>query len=358
MQRTALKFVISSESPVRLDKALCEDAPEDASLSRNFVSKLVKASAVLVNGVIETSPSMRVKAGDCVVVSLPNVVKKSVEPEKIPLDVVYEDDDLIVINKPAGMVVHPAFGHWSGTLANALLAHCNGTFSLLAGEDRPGIVHRIDKDTSGLLVSSKTDEAHLGLLKQFKDHSVERKYEAIVYGVPDANDLRMAGIRGVSSESENVLKITTQLSRSHVNRRKQAVVFAAGRHAVTRVTVCEEFDDLPVASRIHCRLETGRTHQIRLHLAYVGHGLIGDSMYGGRRRSLLSTLSDDVAHVINTFPRQALHARVLGFRHPVSDVPMRFEAERPPDMIRLLEVLRTVSSGNACTSREKVDPSL
>jgi 23S rRNA pseudouridine1911/1915/1917 synthase len=203
-------------------------------------------------------------------------------------------------------------------------------------------VHRIDKATSGLLVVAKSDVAHQGLAAQFEKHSVERYYQCIVYGVPDAADPRLRGVRGVSFETGNVLKITTQLARHKTDRQRQAVIFEGGRHAVTRARKLEAFGVPAALSLMECWLETGRTHQIRVHMAHAGHGLIGDPVYGGKRKLPAKALSQDVLDAVQDFGRQALHAAVLGFRHPVSGENLRFEAPLPDDMRVLLELLRGV----------------
>ena len=255
--------------------------------------------------------------------------------EDLPLDIVYEDEALVVVNKPAGMVVHPAPGTPSGTLVNALLAHCGETLSGIGGVRRPGIVHRIDKDTSGLLVVAKHDEAHSGLARQFEAHSVAREYVAIVHGVPDAGDPRLRGVRGVSFEAGNVLKITTHLARHKTDRQRQAVLFQGGRHAVTRARVEEVFSE--TLARVTCWLETGRTHQIRVHMTHAGHGLVGDPTYGGKRRLPKGLTGLEAAE---RFPRQALHAALLGFQHPVTGETMQFEAKWPEDIAQLVTELR------------------
>ena len=260
-------------------------------------------------------------------------------PENIPLNIVYEDDYLIVVNKPVGMVVHPAPGSPNKTLVNALLHHCGDTLSGVGGSKRPGIVHRIDKDTSGLLVSAKSDFAHQFLARQFENHSVERSYQALCFGVPDANDPRLRGVKGVSFEAGNILKVTTNLARHRTNRQKQAVLFGAGRHAITRVRVLENYGSLSSLALIECRLETGRTHQIRVHLAHVGHGLVGDPLYGGRRKIPSKSFSEHIVQEIISFPRQALHAASLGFVHPKSNETLHFEAPLPDDMGDLIKKL-------------------
>ncbi|MDE3123237.1 MAG: RluA family pseudouridine synthase, partial [Paracoccaceae bacterium] len=262
--------------------------------------------------------------------------------EDIPLDIVFEDDELIVLNKPAGLTVHPAPGQWTGTLVNALLHHCGDTLSGIGGEKRPGIVHRIDKDTSGLLVVAKSDRAHHGLAAQFEKHTVDRHYLALVHGMPDAADPRLAGLRGISFEGGGILKIATQIARHKTDRQRQAVTFEGGRHAVTRARAAESFGVPPAASLLDCWLETGRTHQIRTHLAYAGHGLIGDPVYGGQRR--LPKSMGPAVEAARAFPRQALHAATLGFIHPVSGAALSFAAPLPADMADLAAKLRAAAS--------------
>lgn len=314
--------------------------PEAAALSRTRLARLIAEGCVRVNREIAQDPRARVFEGDLVEIDLPEVEAVETRAQDIRLDVVYEDDDLIVVNKPAGMVVHPAPGSPEGTLVNALLHHCGESLSGVGGERRPGIVHRIDKDTSGLLVAAKSDRAHHGLATQFERHSVERKYLALVHGHPDAADPRLRGVRGVSFEAGNVLKITTQLARHRTDRQRQAVVFAGGRHAVTRARVVESFGVPPALALLECWLETGRTHQIRAHLAHAGHGLVGDPVYGGRRRLPAKALPEKVYSAVERFARQALHAQVLGFQHPVSGAHLRFDAALPEDFAALLAALR------------------
>ena len=314
--------------------------PDDASLSRTRLTRLIADGHVMLNGQVATDPKARVAAGDLVEITVPLAEDSHIGPESIPLSVVFEDDDLIVIDKPAGMVVHPAPGSPSGTLVNALLAHCGDDLSGVGGMKRPGIVHRIDKDTSGLLVVAKTDRAHHGLAAQFEKHTVERYYKAVVYGVPDANDPRLRGVRGVSFEPGNILKVTTQLARHKTDRQRQAVLFQGGRHAVTRARIVDSFGTPPVVSLVECWLETGRTHQIRVHMAHAGHALVGDPTYGGRRKLSRGAISDMADAAVRDFPRQALHAQVLGFIHPVSGESLRFEADVPQDMTALIALLQ------------------
>ncbi|MEO3415271.1 RluA family pseudouridine synthase [Roseovarius sp. CAU 1744] len=339
MGSTPLRFRIAADPPGRLDKALSRDVPEAANLSRTRLGRLIADGQVTVNGAMLRDPKAKVAEGDAIEITVPDAAESHIGPEDIPLDVVFEDDDLIVINKPVGMVVHPAPGTPGGTLVNALLHHFGGALSGVGGHKRPGIVHRIDKDTSGLLVVAKSDQAHHGLAAQFEAHSVERYYRAVVYGVPDASDPRLRGIRGVSFEPGNILRITTQLARHKTDRQKQAVIFEGGRHAVTRARIVERFGQPAVAALVECWLETGRTHQIRVHMAHAGHGLIGDPVYGGRRKLATRSLGESGVEAARQFPRQALHAAVLGFEHPVSKEKLRFEAPMPADMLALIDAL-------------------
>ena len=301
--------------------------------------KMIDEGDVFLDGQAVTNPKAKVAQGQVYALRLaPAVELEHLEAEDIPLTVVWEDADLIVIDKPAGMVVHPAPGTPSGTLVNALLHHCGDTLSGIGGERRPGIVHRIDKDTTGLLVVAKSDRAHHGLAAQFETHTVNRHYLAVVHGRPDAYDPRLRGLRGVSFEQGGIVKIATHLARHKTDRQRQAVVWNEGRHAITRARVLEDFKG--AASLMECWLETGRTHQIRVHMAYAGHGLIGDQTYGGKRRLPEKLFGPQAADLANSFPRQALHAATLGFEHPVTGEELEFESPLPADMAGLLDALR------------------
>ncbi|EBA16626.1 ribosomal large subunit pseudouridine synthase D [Roseobacter sp. SK209-2-6] len=340
MSSRQIEFVITENPPKRLDKAVSRDVPEEAALSRTRLARLIEAGSLLVDGVVVLDPKARIAEGAQISITVEEAEDSHIGPEDIPLEVIYEDDDLIVINKPAGMVVHPAPGTPSGTLVNALLHHCGEKLSGVGGVKRPGIVHRIDKETSGLLVVAKTDAAHQGLAAQFEKHTVERYYRAVCYGVPDGNDPRLRGVKGASFESGNILKLTTQLARHKHDRQRQAVLFQGGRHAVTRARIVEPFGNPGTAALIECWLETGRTHQIRVHMTHAGHSLIGDPTYGGKRKLAAKALSLAGISAVQSFPRQALHAAVLGFTHPVSGEAMRFEAPLPDDMEELIDKLR------------------
>ncbi|RDC75346.1 RluA family pseudouridine synthase [Rhodovulum sp. 12E13] len=334
-----IRVVIGDDPPPRLDRALARDVPEAAALSRSRLARLIAGGAVTRGGAALTEPKAKVAAGDLIEIALPEAAEVATAAEAIPLSVAYEDTHLIVVDKPAGMVVHPAPGAPSGTLVNALLAHCGATLSGVGGEKRPGIVHRIDKDTSGLLVAAKTDAAHHGLAAQFEAHAVERAYLALCHGVPDPADPRLSGLRGVSW-SGGRLTLRTRLDRHRTDRQRQAVTWERGRSAVTHAQVLEAFGTPPAAALLECRLETGRTHQIRVHMAYAGHALIGDATYGGRRRASARALGGGVAGAVDAFPRQALHAARLGFFHPVTGERLAFDSPLPADFGRLLAALR------------------
>ncbi|MCK0149042.1 RluA family pseudouridine synthase [Marivita sp. S6314] len=340
MSDPILSVTIGASPPARLDKALARDVPEAAALSRTRLARLIAEGAVSCRGVVLDDPKAKVAEGDVIDVAVPVVAESHIAAEEIALDIRYEDDDLIVVMKPAGMVVHPAPGTPSGTLVNALLHHFDGRLSGVGGVGRPGIVHRIDKDTSGLLVIAKSDRAHHGLADQFAAHTVERVYSALVYGYPDVGDPRLRGVRGVSMEPGAVIRITSDLARHKTDRQRQAVFFGHGKHAITRAKVVEAFGTPPTVSLVECRLETGRTHQIRVHMAHAGHGLIGDPVYGGRRKVAKQVLSAEAIAAVAAFDRQALHAAILGFVHPVTGETLRFEAELPADMVELITLLR------------------
>lgn len=340
MGEDLVTFRIGENPPPRLDKALARDVPEEAALSRSRLVRLIAEGAVRVAGRVETEATARVTGGEVVEIALAPAEESHIAGQAIALSVVWEDDDLIVIDKPAGLVVHPGPGNADGTLVNALIHHCGASLSGVGGMLRPGIVHRIDKETSGLLVAAKTDRAHQGLAAQFAAHDVERHYMALCHGVPDKGDPRLRGVEGVSFEAGGILRIEANLDRHRADRQKQAVTRHGGRHAVTRVRVEEAFGTPPACALVDCWLETGRTHQIRVHLAHVGHGLIGDPVYGGKRRLPEKALGAAAA-AGNAFPRQALHAATLGFVHPVTGEDLRFDSPLPEDMAALVEKLRS-----------------
>ena len=295
----------------RLDRALADAVP---SLSRERLKALMLEGAVTVAGKRPT-PSLRVVGGEEVSVSVPEAAPATAQAQQIPLTIVYEDADLIIVDKPAGLVVHPAAGNLDGTLVNALLHHCAGQLSGIGGVARPGIVHRIDKDTSGLLVVAKTDLAHEGLAKQFATHSIGRRYLAVVAGRPSPPAGRIEGAIG----------------RHPVHRKKMDIVSPGkGKHAVTHYRTLQPLKD---AALVECRLETGRTHQVRVHMASSGHPLLGDPLYGRARashRDILKSLG---------FGRQALHARSLQLVHPRTQENLAFESPVPSDIQELIEAL-------------------
>jgi len=296
----------------RLDRALAAAVP---TLSRERLKALIRSGAVETQGSAVRDPALKVKGGEALRVAVPEPAPPHNEPQDIALTILFEDDHLLVVDKPAGLVVHPAAGNRDGTLVNALLHHCGGSLSGIGGVARPGIVHRIDKDTSGLLVVAKTDVAHEGLARQFAAHSIDRRYLAIVNGVPKASN-------GT---------VDAPLARSATNRKKIAIV--EGNRGKRAVTHWKRLEVLNGAAMVECRLETGRTHQIRVHMASIGHPLVGDPVYGrsGKNHSkLLKELG---------FHRQALHAAELGFTHPVTKNRLSFSSPLPPDMQELKRAL-------------------
>ncbi len=337
-EEDALFITIPELAPQRLDKALAQLVPEDAALSRSRLARMIEEGAVSRNGVPALDGKAKVAEGEVYRIQLDPPEMVETLAQDIALSIVWEDGDLIVIDKPAGMVVHPAPGSPRGTLVNALLFHCGDTLSGIGGERRPGIVHRIDKDTTGLLVVAKSDRAHHGLARQFEEHTVQRRYMAVVHGCPAAGDPRLRGLRGITVEAGGIIRIATELARHKTDRQRQAVVWdGAGRHAVTRLHVMENYHG--GAALVECWLETGRTHQIRVHMSYAGHGLIGDPTYGGTRRLAPKTF-DDAAELANTFPRQALHAATLGFDHPVTGERLDFSSPLPADFQGLVSALQ------------------
>lgn len=315
--------------------------PEGITLSRARLQALITGGQVSCEGETVTNIKAVPEVGQVWQVVLPVAKELETLPENIQIEVVFEDAELIVVNKPAGMVVHPAPGSETGTLVNALLHHCGDSLSGIGGQKRPGIVHRIDKDTSGLLVVAKTDAAHQGLAAQFADHSMEREYIALCWGYPSAMDPRLKGINGVRFEPGNVVRISGNIARHRTDRKRMCVVKDSGKHAITRLRAEAAFGPVekPVAAQVRCWLETGRTHQIRAHMSYIGHALVGDQTYGGKRAIPKGALSDAGAAALRDFPRQALHAATLGFVHPVSGETLRFEAQMPADMAALIAAL-------------------
>ena len=291
-------------------------------MSRNRIKKLVKDGFASRNDDVISDPSKRVKAGEIYSIEIPEATEAIPEAEDIPLDIVFEDEHLIVLNKSAGMVVHPAAGNWSGTLVNALLHHCSQSLSGIGGVKRPGIVHRIDKDTSGLMVVAKTDEAHQGLAALFEKHDIERAYTAVVWG------------RLYPKEGD----VSGNIGRDPNNRKRMAVVENTGKTALTHYKMLENFKD--IASLVECRLATGRTHQIRVHMSHLMHPLVGDPLYTRSRASRTKDLPEHVKKTVQNFKRQALHAGMLGFVHPITHQHLKFTIQFPSDMKELIEALQ------------------
>ena len=320
----AFSFIVAQEEAgTRLDRFLAE-RPEIAAahVSRTRVKALLESGAATVNGQPAQDASAKLSEGDRVALRVPEPEPAEPQGEDIPLNIVFEDAHLLVVDKPAGLVVHPAPGHESGTLVNALIAHCGDSLSGIGGVKKPGIVHRIDKDTSGLVVIAKTDAAHAGLSKLFEDHgrnlNLTRDYLAFVWGAPE----RVQGT------------VDAPIGRHATQRERMAVVSAArGREAITH---WERLEDFGAASLLACRLETGRTHQIRVHMAHIGHPLIGDLTYGAGFKTKVARLSPQARAAVEALGRQALHAATLGFTHPVTGEDLLFKSALPED----LETLR------------------
>lgn len=329
----ARKVLIAGEDAEgRLDSWLATEVGGDFSRSR--LKALIEQGAVSINGKPVTEPKKKVHPQDRIEITMPEPQDPEPRGEDIPLDVEYEDEDLIVLVKPSGLVVHPGAGNWTGTLVNALIHHCGDTLSGIGGVKRPGIVHRLDKETSGVMVVAKNDNAHRHLAAQFADHGrtgpLERAYKAAVWGRPRT-------LRGT---------IDAALGRGG-DRTKRAVKHDDAndaREAITHYEVVERFNERPdgssLASMVECRLETGRTHQIRVHMAHIGHPLIGDPEYGAAFRTKANLLEEPARSTVNRFPRQALHAYLLAFEHPRTGEVMEFESDLPDDMEALIDALR------------------
>ncbi len=303
----------------RLDRLLADALPQ---FSRSRIKALIDAGQVTLEGSAATTASAKVKTGQHFVVTVPEVVETPLAAQAIPLEILFEDEDLIVLNKPAGLVVHPAAGNPDHTLVNALIAHCGDSLTGIGGERRPGIVHRLDKDTSGLMVAAKSEAAHHGLVEQFAARSVERAYHGLVWGRPVPHQGSLTG----------------NIGRSPRNRKKMAVLSRGGRPAETGYRVLRTFQNGAV-SLVECRLKTGRTHQIRVHMTEAGHGLLGDPRYGRGSGKRLAGLPEPAKAALAALDRQALHAKSLGFHHPVKPDILQFDSELPLDMCALIESL-------------------
>ena len=317
------KFIISAEfDGLRLDKAL---SVLIADISRSRVQELIKSELVLVNNQSGKWGSSKVREGMEITVNIPEPENLELVPENIPLNIVFEDNHLLIIDKVAGMVVHPASGNLSGTVVNAVLYHCGDSLSGIGGIKRPGIVHRIDKDTSGLLVIAKDDNTHNGLCDLFKDHDIERTYTSFCWGVPNPKQS----------------KIDEPIGRHKNDRKKMSVLDIndpTGKTATTNYTTIENYG--LYASKITCQLETGRTHQIRVHMNHINNPLIGDPVYG-RTPKVVNQEWVELKEYLQNFNRQALHATTLGFVHPITNEKLHFESELPSDMLALEKILKS-----------------
>jgi 23S rRNA pseudouridine1911/1915/1917 synthase len=319
--------VAGDEGSIRLDRVLAVRRPE---LSRSRLKALILAGSVTVKSIAIRDPAYHVTSGDTITIDVPEAVAAEPAGEAIALDIVYEDDDIIVIDKPRGLVVHPAAGHETGTLVNALIAHCGSSLSGIGGVRRPGIVHRLDKDTTGLMVAAKNDRAHKSLTEQFADHgrtgAMRRGYLAFVWGVPNRQ-------RGT---------VDAPIDRHPFAREKMAVR-DSGREAITHWEIQESFnghDGKPVAALLACQLETGRTHQIRVHLAHIGHPLLGDAVYGPHFKTKASHLGPESQAALTALDRQALHAYLLALEHPKTGAILEWISDLPADLTHLRDRLR------------------
>ena len=311
----------------RLDKFL---AAKFSDITRTQIKKIIISKNLSINNKIVSSPSQKVRIGDKISFSISENKNEYIKPEKIKINIIYEDNDLIVLDKPSGIVVHPGAGNKSGTLVNGLVYHYNKNLSDLNGIYRPGIVHRIDKETSGLIVVAKNNFSHAKLAKQFSEHSIKRKYLALIWGV-------LRPLKG---------KIITLISRSKKNRQLMAVSETLGKKAITKYKTLKVFtnDEIPKISLVECVLETGRTHQIRVHLSHKGNGLIGDKKYGKQKKMKFKRINKKVEEVLKSFNRQALHAQSLGFTHPSKNRQIEFGSKLPQDFKKILDILEKLTN--------------
>lgn len=314
-------YVSEDKDGMRLDRFLTDHMPD---MSRSRIKVLIDQGQITSPTAKKISASAKVLEGQEFVLSIPPIVAADPEPQNIPLDVVYEDEYLLVLNKPVGLVVHPAAGNWDGTLVNALLHHCGDSLSGIGGVARPGIVHRLDKDTSGVMVVAKSDQAHQHLAGQFEAHSLERAYKAVVWGIPNPRKNRIEG----------------QIGRSPNNRKKMAVIEIGGKYAATNYRVERVLGR--AASLLECRLETGRTHQIRVHMADMGHSIVGDPVYGGNGRNKLKLARPEIRDQITAFRHQALHAYLIGFSHPKTLEMMTFKVDLSNEINNLVDLLEKI----------------
>lgn len=320
LEERTLRFQPGEDHP-RLDLFL---ASHLENMSRSHIQKIIRNGTAYINGE-QAAPKSKVRAGDEIVLVAPPPEPADIEPQDIPFGVLFEDDSIIVVDKPRGLTVHPTMNRTSGTLVNALMHHCGDSLSGIAGELRPGIVHRLDKDTSGVMVVAKSNEAHISLSEQIKDRKVDKLYTTVVHGIVQD----MGGV------------IEQPIGRNPGDRKKMAVVEKGGRSAVTEFSCVERFTYFTI---LDIKLHTGRTHQIRVHMSHIGNPVVGDPVYGGvrfkDRYSMSMQLRQQIQNEINMFQGQALHARELAFRHPMTGEPVRFEAPLPPDMSRFIDFLK------------------
>ena len=321
MNKTITFLVEENNNNLRLDKYL---ASKLKKVTRSQIKKIILKKNSRINGKIVSSPSQKIKSGNSIEILIVENRSEYIKPEKINIDIVYEDKEIIVVNKPSGMVVHPGAGNKKGTLVNGLLYLYKKSLSNLNGLSRPGIVHRIDKETSGLLVVAKSNFAHANLAKQFSNHSIKRKYLALIWGV----------VRPLNG------KIVTLLSRSKKNRQLMSVSEMSGKKAITNYKTLKVFNnkEIPKISLIECALETGRTHQIRVHLAHKGNGLVGDKKYGKKKLGFRK-INKKFEKILYSFERQALHAKSLGFKHPTKNTFVSFDSKLPKDLKKMLGFL-------------------
>tara|TARA_B100000795_G_scaffold254614_1_gene225643 strand:+ start:273 stop:1256 length:984 start_codon:yes stop_codon:yes gene_type:complete len=326
MSDNLTKLAIKEEdSGIRLDIILTKLIPD---LTRSNLKKIIELKQVKINNSIEKSPSKKLKTNDIVEINLIPAQEIKILPTKIKLDIVHEDKDVLIVNKPAGMVVHPGAGNYKETLVNALIYKYKNNLSDVNGTTRPGIIHRIDKETSGLLVVAKNNKAHSNLGKQFSDHTIQRTYQALAWGV----------LRPLNG------RIETLIGRSRKNRQLMSVAEITGKKSITNYKTLKVFNirDIPKISFVECMLETGRTHQIRVHMAYKGNSLLGDQQYG-KKNLKFKKINEEFADKLKVLNRQALHAKSLGFVHPTSNKLINFESKLPKDFKKILDLLNKLS---------------
>ena len=310
------KWIIKAFS--LLNSTYQDDKKIDTLFSRTKIKDLILSGNITIDGIIIKNPSYKINSENIIIINFPKVINYDLKAENIPIDIVFEDEHILVVNKNPNFVVHPSPGHNSGTLVNAILYHCNGNLSGIGGVKRPGIVHRLDKDTSGLMLVAKTEIAHIRLSEMFKNHSIKRNYQLLVWNVPNSKGF-----------------IDQPIGRSKFNRKKMAINLK-GKRAVTHWKLLKVFSNL--VSLISCQLETGRTHQIRVHMSSIGHSLIGDKIYGSipKLNKKYNILEQNIISKCKNFSRQALHSKTLWFQHPISKEKMKFDIDLPDDIKKLI----------------------